>query len=125
MFKYSLTAVSLVINLIRIMLIKRFYNFNTLLEARNSKISNLYVANVTPSKICKLVEKIASNLGINSCLVKSIVKFQYLFHLNKEPKLIVSVKLDSEIHSHAWVDCSGVNTLDEVDAEMNDILVLS
>ena len=70
---------------------------------------------------CKYVEKITKKINLDTCLLKSLTKYELLLYFGYIPSLYIGVKNDDGFYSHSWTECENINCYEKKDTSMHVI----
>lgn len=77
------------------------------------------------SLFCLYVEKLSNFLKINSCIIKSVTKKNFLIKNNFVARLYIAVNYNDEFTSHSWIETDNFNNFENPAYDMKIIKVIS
>tara|TARA_B100001027_G_C16240561_1_gene319178 strand:- start:76 stop:465 length:390 start_codon:yes stop_codon:yes gene_type:complete len=103
----------LVFNLLRILFIFKFRNFDHLIKFLKSITIKKNKLKLDEKSIFNREKKLSKILKINKCLITSAYLYKTLRDLGFKAEFFIGIKKDDIFSSHAWVELSDKNLIDQ------------
>ncbi len=103
----------LVFNLLRILFIFKFKNFDHLIKFLKSITIKKNKLKLDEKSIFNREKKLSKILKINKCLITSAYLYKTLRDLGFKAEFFIGIKKDDIFSSHAWVELSDKNLIDQ------------
>tara|TARA_B100000989_G_C19379490_1_gene400976 strand:+ start:133 stop:522 length:390 start_codon:yes stop_codon:yes gene_type:complete len=103
----------LVFNLLRILFIFKFRSFDHLIKFLKSITIKKNKLKLDEKSIFNREKKLSKILKINKCLITSAYLYKTLRDLGFKAEFFIGIKKDDIFSSHAWVELSDKNLIDQ------------
>lgn len=103
----------LVFNLLRILFIFKFRSFDHLIKFLKSITIKKNKLKLDEKSIFNREKKLSKILKINKCLITSAYLYKTLRDLGFKAEFFIGIKKDGIFSSHAWVELSDKNLIDQ------------
>ena len=103
----------LVFNLLRILFIFEFRSFDHLIKFLKSITIKKNKLKLDEKSIFNREKKLSKILKINKCLITSAYLYKTLRDLGFKAEFFIGIKKDDIFSSHAWVELSDKNLIDQ------------
>ena len=115
----------LILNLLKVIFIFKFRNFDYLVKFLNSTTIKKNKLQVDEKSIFNREKKLSKFLKINKCLITSSYLYKTLKDLGFKADLFIGIKKDSIFSSHAWVEGSEKELIDQKNKLFKKIMKFS
>lgn len=115
----------LTLNLLRVLFIFKFRDFNYFIKYLKSQTIKKSELQVDEKSIFVLEKKLSKFLKINKCLITSAYLYKTLRDLGFKADFFIGIKKDRIFSSHAWVEGSDKNLIDEQNRLFKEIMRLN
>lgn len=115
----------LILNLLKVIFIFKFRNFDYLVKFLNSTTIKKNKLQVDEKSIFNREKKLSKFLKINKCLITSSYLYKTLKDLGFKADLFIGIRKDSIFSSHAWVEGSEKELIDQKNKLFKKIMKFS
>ena len=112
----------LLLNLLKILFIFKFRDFDCLIKYLKSQPIKKNKLQVNEKSIFARERRLSKFLKINKCLITSAYLYKTLRDLGFKANFFIGIKKDHIFSSHAWVEGSDKNLIDEKNRLFKEIL---
>ncbi len=115
----------LLLNLLKILFIVKLRDFDYLIRYLKYSTKKNIKINVDEKFIFAREKKLSKFLKINKCLISSAYLYKTLRDLGFKAEFFIGIKKDDVFSSHAWVEVSEKNLIEEQNSPFKEIIRLN